>query len=108
MVIYLEEAVRRKMAANGCRLTIENLHSAVMERASAVAPESHDGRDYRRGVIAHYVVHTDRRRSDETARGARAGRNGHVLVRRFYPSSPRRGGGAIKKKPRSIISSRRR
>jgi Cu(I)/Ag(I) efflux system membrane protein CusA/SilA len=33
MVIYLEEAVRRKIAANGGRLTIENLHSAVMEGA---------------------------------------------------------------------------
>jgi Cu(I)/Ag(I) efflux system membrane protein CusA/SilA len=33
MVIYLEEAVRRKITANGGRLTIENLHSAVMEGA---------------------------------------------------------------------------
>ncbi len=33
MVIYLEEAVRRKIAANGGRLTIEHLHEAVMEGA---------------------------------------------------------------------------
>src|SRR5437867_1183990 len=33
MVIYLEEAVRRKMAANAGRLTIEGLHEAIMEGA---------------------------------------------------------------------------
>ena len=33
MVIYLEEAVRRKMAANAGRLTIEDLYEGVMEGA---------------------------------------------------------------------------
>ena len=48
MVIYLEEAVRRKIAANGGRLTIEHLHEAVMEGALLrSASRSDDSGDHR-------------------------------------------------------------
>ncbi len=76
MVIYLEEAVRRKIEATGTIDSGDTAGSRHRRRPSSVAAESHDGRDGRRRTPSDHVVHKNRSRSHEAAGNAGIGRHG--------------------------------
>ena len=78
MVIYLEEAVARRIAADGL-LTRAGLHAAVMEGALLrLRPKVMTVATVVAGLLAADVVHAHRRRIYEAACRPGAGRNGQL------------------------------
>ena len=77
MVVYLEEAVKKKMAERGANFSARGFDPRGQgRRAAAAAPEGDDRGDHRRQPAADHVEHAHRRGSDETAGHAGHRRHG--------------------------------
>ena len=84
MVVYLDEAVKKKMAERGETFFARGFDpGGERRRAIAAAPESDDGGHHRCQPAADFVEPPHRRRSDETA--GDAGHRRHVEQPRVHP-----------------------